>query len=1184
MSDPFYSFLRGRRGNSSRNGAAPSAASDAPSSADTASVTVRPARVAADDVIGPAWGVRPRHASMRSNRGFGGSDMGRAAAAPSTAGGNEEARGAETRGGVCEWLRSFVRATAVSVHMTWTEYKRRSLEYVIGMFAVLIVVSVVSILLNSTAKAPVLFVKLAEENTGELDILTIADGGNGAFLNFTEHNERFRSAAAAAEAKGEEFYSPETAITPRWYITASARRKWSSTTKSLAIGNTSLSTTVVILDSKREAAMKLGRTWPHRRLGESEAHVKDTMLRQLGLEAEVGDHIVLEIDLQKLFEDNDIVVEGGFDVGGTRVDVESGDVTIPTLFLDVDVVGSIGGSEGKYPAVIGNVVILDSTYFFHTLAEQMCYHRAKETLGEDGLSQIDGLTGVTVSGGLPGIQEILDRIPMDEYALTIQGLFEDRKSLYTKSVKGMDDGVVQASNEFALSIHERADNRFEYPLAHAMAGYYYLRLFLDQIFNAIIISIVILGCILVYTLLLSNAEKKTYEHGMLRALGFRKVHLVNLITVQALSFAIPGTAAAMLIAYIGSVVVEKGMSGVSGFPADYSDQTDLSIGLPIALGFVVPLVSNIYPIQRALGKSLRGALDISHQHSSDTTVTMQKLEELGLAMWQVCLALFMVVAGFLIYYVMPFAFIFNDMSLFFFVLLCVLMAMLCGLCMISMTMQSPSEKVVLWLLVWGRDKPLAPMIRKNLCAHRARSSKLFIMFCISTATIIFGGSVFSLQVNSITDNIKVLVGSDVQLYSSSSDHPLDRPATLAILERTKADFARAHGSDTPFFVKAWAYSTFSLDTHEHISSTSVSNLLDFPAVKMKPTGVEPTFMEACFDDFFIVEESQGFKKSDLIRALYSDSGTAGSYEPPLVVNGFPPNATVPDMKKKYKASLPVVASFASKEVLSITTSNTLRFSTEYRPTLSEWEKREAEFLATPRALISKLPGWLFGASSYWFLLSGAPLIMSIDSYEHIVASTLQQEEFPHGTETLYEKLFVRFHDDVTPGQREGLVSELKSHLHRQRHHVLDTDELVEATETAVGVLMVFFYSVSAVSLFLNLFLLWVSFTSNVQQNQWTFAVMRSLGFSCGQLIRAFVFEALCTVLSAFFWGAVIGIIVAVTLTAQYNMFLETPLRFVFPTVLFFVVLLEALIAAIVGSWWPANHIKKQSIAQVLKAS
>lgn len=58
--------------------------------------------------------------------------------------------------------------------------------------------------------------------------------------------------------------------------------------------------------------------------------------------------------------------------------------------------------------------------------------------------------------------------------------------------------------------------------------------------GTIVCFLAILSILLIYSLMLSDVEEKTYEIGMLRALGFNTQDVVHLIMSQALFFAVPG--------------------------------------------------------------------------------------------------------------------------------------------------------------------------------------------------------------------------------------------------------------------------------------------------------------------------------------------------------------------------------------------------------------------------------------------------------------------------------------------------------------------------------------------------------------------------------------------------------------------------------------------------------------------
>ena len=73
--------------------------------------------------------------------------------------------------------------------------------------------------------------------------------------------------------------------------------------------------------------------------------------------------------------------------------------------------------------------------------------------------------------------------------------------------------------------------------------------FLDGTLFTIIIFLAILAAMLLYSLMLSDVDSKTYDYAMLRALGFRKRMLFVMITEQSLGFAIPGLLLGIMVAW-----------------------------------------------------------------------------------------------------------------------------------------------------------------------------------------------------------------------------------------------------------------------------------------------------------------------------------------------------------------------------------------------------------------------------------------------------------------------------------------------------------------------------------------------------------------------------------------------------------------------------------------------------------
>ena len=78
--------------------------------------------------------------------------------------------------------------------------------------------------------------------------------------------------------------------------------------------------------------------------------------------------------------------------------------------------------------------------------------------------------------------------------------------------------------------------------------------FLQSTLITIICFLMILTGMLLYSLMLSDVDSKTYEYGMLRALGFKSSHLIGMITIQSFIFSVPGVALGLIVACIFNVL------------------------------------------------------------------------------------------------------------------------------------------------------------------------------------------------------------------------------------------------------------------------------------------------------------------------------------------------------------------------------------------------------------------------------------------------------------------------------------------------------------------------------------------------------------------------------------------------------------------------------------------------------
>ena len=126
----------------------------------------------------------------------------------------------------------------------------------------------------------------------------------------------------------------------------------------------------------------------------------------------------------------------------------------------------------------------------------------------------------------------------------------------------------------------------------------------------IIIFLAILSTMLIYSLMLQDVTSKTYEYGMLRALGFKKLYLVEVISLKSFSFSIPGLFLGIIIAILLNIFLREIIFTESLNFLDYN-LTTRSIVLGVSFGFFTPFVANYFPIKASMSSNLRNSLDLT---------------------------------------------------------------------------------------------------------------------------------------------------------------------------------------------------------------------------------------------------------------------------------------------------------------------------------------------------------------------------------------------------------------------------------------------------------------------------------------------------------------------------------------------------------------------------------------------
>jgi hypothetical protein len=138
-------------------------------------------------------------------------------------------------------------------------------------------------------------------------------------------------------------------------------------------------------------------------------------------------------------------------------------------------------------------------------------------------------------------------------------------------------------------------------------------------------------------------------------------------------------------------------------------------------------------------------------------------------------AILLVLLGGITYYVAPMSWVYQNYSLFFFIINFILIMMILGLTFISILLLPYVEIMFLkiFLFIIRGDRILYKVVNKNLDSHESRNTKTAMMFTVALAFLIFAGSTFDLIGNLVVSQIEGVLGADVYISSTFGPNFID---------------------------------------------------------------------------------------------------------------------------------------------------------------------------------------------------------------------------------------------------------------------------------------------------------------------------------------------------------------------------------------------------------------------------
>ena len=217
------------------------------------------------------------------------------------------------------------------------------------------------------------------------------------------------------------------------------------------------------------------------------------------------------------------------------------------------------------------------------------------------------------------------------------------------------------------------------------------------VFDIVLILFVVISVLLIYSLLLITTETKTFDTGVMRLLGLNDYGFVAMIMTQSVMFVIPS----IFVAYICSFPVLAIILNII-FDGDLSDfgvkavPTGVATLEAFAIGLLIPTLSAIIPIQRALSKSLGDSLNTARSSLKGTVVVIED-KNIKVVPF-VLFGTLSVIYGLVIYIILPQALLALNASLILEIFFAILGSLIFGLVLFTANLRDFIEIVVLYIL------------------------------------------------------------------------------------------------------------------------------------------------------------------------------------------------------------------------------------------------------------------------------------------------------------------------------------------------------------------------------------------------------------------------------------------------------------------------------------------------------
>ena len=298
-------------------------------------------------------------------------------------------------------------------------------------------------------------------------------------------------------------------------------------------------------------------------------------------------------------------------------------------------------------------------------------------------------------------------------------------------------------------------------------------LLIGLVFDIMLIMFIMVSVLLIYSLLMITIETKTFDTGVMRMVGLSGRGFTVMIFIQSIMFVLPS----LILGFLCVVpslwyIYEK----IEKTKLPFS--TELLPGLNatlqgLAVGTLIPFLSALIPIKRALSKNLVDSLNVQRSQVQGIVYDIRSAGNVRtlpfLVFGSIC-----VTFGMVVYYFLPLGLLTQNAPLILDIFFFILVGMIMGLTLLAVNLRGFLERILIYLMFFWEKKSMRTLIKKNLIAHKRTNKLTSVIYALTLGCIIFIIEAANLQILQL-NQLSSVPGVDIIGFSfggfRSNDYP-----------------------------------------------------------------------------------------------------------------------------------------------------------------------------------------------------------------------------------------------------------------------------------------------------------------------------------------------------------------------------------------------------------------------------